>query len=347
MNTTLTGEDILSIPALEPERLFGTPDAIHDVYRALARRWHPDVPGGDVTVFTHIGSLLDRAKHLADVGMWHKPGLFEFTAEGKQYRVHYLRAFDFELGKALLGKTLITYVIGKDFADLAAKARRIINGLKMPNHRDADQSMRRYLPKIVAYHETATDVVMSIEKPADLIRLRDLLDHLGGKIDAAHVAWIMSRMLNHANYLAWAKLSHNDLSLDTLFICPEHHTLCLLGGWWYAADVGSSLKGSLLPARTITYGPSELISKKLASARTDAELARLTARELLGDATGARLALDHSLPKPMVDWLRMSGTTALDDYTQWREKVLPASFGPRKFVRMDVDAQAVYAELRP
>jgi hypothetical protein len=347
MNTTLTSDDILSIPVLEPERLFGTPDAVHDVYRALARRWHPDVPGGSSDVFAHIGSLLERAKHLVDAGIWHTPGLYEFAANGKQYRVRYLRVYDFELGRVLLGKTRITYLIGKDFADLAASARKVIEGLKMPSHPDADQSMRRYLPKIAAYHDIGSDVILSIEKPADLIRLRDLLDHLGGKIEAKHVAWIMSRMLNHASYLEWAKLSHNDLSLDSLFVCPKDHIVCLLGGWWYATSVGTSLKGALLPARTITYGPSELISKKLASARTDGELARLTARELLGDASGTRLALDRDLPKPMVDWLRMSGTSAITDYAQWREKILPASFGPRKFVRMDVDAKDVYAELKP
>lgn len=342
----LTASQILSIPVLEAERLFGTSVAIHDVYRSLARRWHPDTPAGNADVFAHIGALLQRAKHLVDVGMWHVPGLFEFTADNKQYRVKYLRSFDFELGTVLFGKTLLTYVIKREFADLAANARKIIDGLRYPDQK-TDEVMRRYLPKITAYHETATDVVVTIEKPVDLIRLHDLLDYLGGKLEDKHVAWIVSRLFNHASYLEWAKLSHNDLSLDTLFICPEHHIICLLGGWWYAAEFGTSLKGRLLPARTITHGPSELISKKLASSRTDAELARLTARELLGDPSGVRLALDHEVPRPMADWLRMSGSgSARDDYEQWREKVLMASFGPRKFVRMNTKAEDVYAELR-
>lgn len=335
-----TAAQILDIPVLEPERLFGSPDVLHDRYKTLAKQWHPDLPHGDTTVFTHIGDLYMRAKHLVDVGMWHTPGLFSFTAAGKQYRVRYFRAFDFELGKAYLGKTLITYVIAKDYADLAENARTIIKGLHYPDDKTREV-MDRYLPKVVEYHETATDVVISIAKPADLIRMRDLLTHLGGKIDGRHVAWMVSRMLNLASYLEWAQLTHNDLSLDSLFVCPEHHTVCLLGGWWYAMPLDST-SNLVLPIRTHDHAPRDVLSNKHASLRIDPELVRLTGRELLGDATGMRLVSDPNLRKQIVDWLRMSGNgSALQDYTQWREHVL----GPRKFVKLTVNASDVYPEL--
>lgn len=340
MNTaTLTADQILAIPLLEPERLFGSPADVQDRYRALAFRWHPDMPTGDETVFARINELHTLAKKLVERGTWHVPGLYEFTAAGKQYRVHYARSFDFELGKALLGKTLITYVIAKEFADLAENARKIIAGLSYPDHKTSEV-MARYLPQVVEYHETATDVVLAIAKPTDLIRLRDLLDHLGGKIDGRHVAWIISRLLNHASYLEWAKLTHNDISLDSVFICPEHHTICLLGGWWYAAPLGANLVA--LPIRTLNHAPRDVIAKKRPDLRLDPELIRLTGRELLGDATGVRLASDPTIRRQIVDWLRMSGPgSALKDYTQWREHIL----GPRKFVSLNVSANDVYAEL--
>jgi len=338
--TALTASQILSIPALEPERLFESPDAIQDCYHALAKRWHPDTPDGNADVFAHLGALVVRAKHLASVGMWHLPGLFEFTAAGKQYRVRYLRSFDFELGKVLLGETRLTYVIRQEFADLAENAKTIIGGLQYPNHKTREV-MSRYLPKIAAYHTTATDVVVSIEKPADLIRLRDLLAHVG-KLDPKHVAWMVSRMLNHASYLETQKLCHQDFSLDTLFACPEHHTLSLLGGWWYAAKAGSDLKGKIVPARTIMHGPSDLITKKVATLRTDPELIRLTGRELLGDASGVSLATNPDVRKEIADWLRMSGSgSAIKDFTVWFDKVL----GKRKFVVLPVKARDIYTEL--
>lgn len=346
MNTTaLTANQILAIPLLEAERLFGAPEVIQDRYHALAKRWHPDRPDGDATVFAHIGSLLERAKHLAEIGMWHVPGVFEFTSAGKQYRVRYLRSFDFELGKLLFGHTLLTYVIANEFGTAAANARKMISEIRYPDDKTKDV-MSRYLPKLVAYHETTTDVVITIEKPTDLIRLRDLATHLGGSLDPKHVAWIVSRMLNLASFFEWAKLSHNDISLDTLFIAPEHHSIHLLGGWWYATPIGNSLKGCLLPSRTVAHGSEELIRKKLATARTDPELIRLTARELLGDSSGIRLLTDVAMPRSMIDWLRMSGSgSALEDYTQWRERILPASFGPRRFVKMNVTAHDVYPDI--
>ncbi len=339
----MTADQILAIPVLEPERLFGSPEELHERYHGLARRWHPDLPDGDLRVFAHVNELHDQAKRLVDDGRWHTPGLLEFTANGKRYRVRYFRAFEFELGKAYLGKTLITYVIGKEFADLAQNAHKIITGLRFPDTKTSEV-MGRYLPKLIEYHETSTDIVVTIGKPVDLIRMRDLVVHMGDKIDAKHVAWTVSRMLNHASYLEWAGLTHNDLSLDSLFVCPEHHTVCLLGGWWYATPVGGVM--TALPKRTLNHAPREVIVKKRASLRIDPELTRLTAREMLGDPSGVRLMGDASLPKPMLDWLRMSGTgSAVVDYTQWRERILRASFGERQFVKLPVAATDVYTEL--
>ena len=63
----LTGSKILAIPEIEPERLFGKPDMVHDRYKALARKWHPDNPTtGDGDVFLHI-NLLNIAQQSADL----------------------------------------------------------------------------------------------------------------------------------------------------------------------------------------------------------------------------------------------------------------------------------------
>src|SRR6185437_3321103 len=128
MTTTWTGSNILAIPLTEPERLFGTPDNIKSVYHALAMQWHPDRPTGNGEVFKHLNDLHTKAVELADADLWHTPGEFVFTAGGKNYILHYFKSFDFELGKAYLSETMVTYVVRQEFTDLAENARKVIDG---------------------------------------------------------------------------------------------------------------------------------------------------------------------------------------------------------------------------
>lgn len=338
--STLSSEQILAIA--QPELLFGSPDKMPDIYRELARTWHPDLSSGDKQVFQHIVALHDQAKHLVSTNTWQTPGELSFDSNGKSYALRYFKSFDFELGKVYLSDTRVTYVIHNEFTDLAQNAIKIITALRFPDKATQDV-MFRYLPVIKGVYQTADNIIVMIDKPADLIRMRDLLDHLGGAIDPKHVAWMVSRMLNHTSYLEWAALSHNDLSLDTLFICPEQHTVCVLGGWWYATRVGDRL--SALPQRTINHAPNEVITSKKASLLTDAELIRLTGRELLGNANGVHLTKTN-IPPPMVNWLRLASSgSPMKDYAEWREKILMGSFGPRKFVKLLVTTSEVYPPL--
>jgi hypothetical protein len=339
---TLAGSKILSIPDMEPERLFGRPDLVHDRYKSLAKKWHPDNKDtGHNGVFQHINILHEKAKKLVEEGKWHVPGELSFkTKAGKEYVLRYFKSFDFDLGKAYLSDTRITYVFRKEFADLAENANKMIEGLKYPDKK-TEEVMVRYMPSIKGYYETADEVIMMIDKPSDLIRMRDLLEFSKGKVDPKHVAWMLSRMFHHASYFEVTQFSHQDLSLDTLFVCPEHHTVCVLGGWWYATPFGR--KPIALPSRTINNAPSELLAEKLAMRGTDSELIKLTARELLGNANGIHLVLDKEIPSQMTNWLRISGKrSAIDDYTQWREKVVLDSFGKRKFRIMPISAKDVY-----
>ncbi len=336
-----TGSKILAIPLTEPERLFGKPDDIRSVFHILAMQWHPDRPTGDTEVFQHINDLHAKAVDIAEAGMWKTPGELKFSVGTKHYTLHYFKSFDFELGTGYLSETTVTYVIRQEFADLAENARKVINNFTFPD-KETERVMRMYLPKIKGYYETTDSIVLMIEKPADLIRMRDLLDHLGGKVDSRHVAWMVSRMMMHCEYMEWANITHNDLSLDTLFVCPEHHTVCVLGGWWYSVPVNA--KPLALLQRTINHAPSEVIRDKKTSVATDLELARLTARELLGNANGIHLMHDKNIPAPMVNWLRLvSAGNAMKDYTQWREHILGDSFGKRKFVKMLIEASDVYS----
>jgi hypothetical protein len=151
----------------------------------------------------------------------------------------------------------------------------------------------------------------------------------------------MSGLHNMTCYLDWADLSHNDISLDTYFISPKYHSGALLGGWWYTSKIGNKIIA--VPNRTYQYMPMEVRKTKISSIKTDLELIRAVGRELLGDVTGTRLKQNEDIPKPLINWLVLPSPTgsAIKDYTLW-QKVLTDSFGPRKFVNMEVAAEELY-----
>lgn len=97
------------------------------------------------------------------------------------------------------------------------------------------------------------------------------------------------------------------------------------------------------PALTVQYAPLDVMTHRRGDHRTDLESIRALGRELLGDIAGSRLARDKAAPPPMIDWLRLPASTcALDDYQTWQRRVLPASFGERRFIELDLTRQDLY-----
>ena len=83
---------------------------------------------------------------------------------------------------------------------------------------------------------------------------------------------------------------------------------------------------------------------QVAGIRTDLELIRALGRELLGDISGARLMREKAAPPPMLDWLRLPAPqSAVDDYHTWQRQVLTASFGERRFMKLDLSADDLYS----
>jgi hypothetical protein len=187
--------------------------------------------------------------------------------------------------------------------------------------------------------ETAHVVVM--KKTADVLSLRDVLTHFKGRIDERHVAWMMSALLNIACYWQYAGIAHNAVSLDTCFISPKHHTVLVLGGWWYSRPIGGKMIAA--PSHTINYAPHDLLTKKVADIRTDLEMIKALGRQLLGDVTGMRLASDKSVPQPMARWLKQAASdNAVDEYRIWKKKILHDSFDDRRFVELAVTSNDIY-----
>ena len=343
---TLSAAALLAIPADRPERLFqGRHDEIREVYRQLAMRWHPDRAGdADAqSVFQHIQRLYRQAGERIARGAWTCPGTSTFDAlDGRRYEMHYLRRHRFELGIMYVAGSVLAFEIDLTHADLVYRAERSIAGLRY-----ADAGMRAQIaPHLPAYpftaaFQTASAYVIVMRKAPGLLLLRDVLDHAGGRLDARHVAWVVSSLLNLCCYLQYAGLAHNALSPDTCFLAPRDHSVSILGGWWYAARVGERLAAA--PAGTLAWGPHDLGETGLADPRTDLELVRAIGRELLGDVSGTRLARENAAKQAMINWLRLPASdNPIEEYRTWRTRVLHDSFGARRFAELPLTQSDIY-----
>lgn len=315
---------------------------IKEELRRLLKLWHPDVNHDPISaeVFNHIYELYHLGISQLESGKWETPGLLEIGTNSNQFRVKYKKHFEFELGDCYIGDYIITYLIDKSYEDLFNNGRLTVNNFKYSSDRMKVEVMR-YLPKPIRCFEIENKLGWVFEKTPDILSLRDVLNCYGGKLDPRHVAWIMSTLHNITCYLEYAGLSHNDISLDTYFISPKYHSGALLGGWWYATREGERLIA--VPNRTYQFMSTETKASKIAFTKTDLELIRAIGRELLGDSTGIRLNQIEGIPKPLISWLQLPSPTysAIKDYSLW-QKVLTDSFGPRKFVKMELTSNELY-----
>ncbi|MCP5196933.1 MAG: J domain-containing protein [Gammaproteobacteria bacterium] len=342
--TDRSAEALLAIPLTEPERLF-THDAgqARQEFRALARVWHPDrcAQARATEVFQHLSRLYEAAIHKLRDGVWKTPGLLILRGcDGTEFRIHYRREREFELGKMFIGDQIVACLVGKEHGDLFQNALDMIGCLPCADPRMA-REISYYLPEVIRHFEIEAHQVLILRKAPDLLLLRDVLERFAGQLDARHVAWILSSLLNLACYLDYARLAHNAISIDTYFISPQRHSGALLGGWWYATKQGERMRAA--PTATIQYAPFEVLACPRGDQRTDLNLIRALGRELLGDITGMGLTPGSAVPWPLLDWLRLPAAgSALDDYRTWQSQILPDSFGERRFVKLDLTPQDLY-----
>lgn len=339
----LTANAILKVPAGEPERIF-TPDldAIKKDFHILLKKWHQDrckhPKAKDITI--RINELHDAAIKKVMAGIWKVPGLLEVTSTlGKKYQIKYKKDRPFELGHMYIGHNILVYEVAKANKDLFQNALRRVQSFRFPDNKRKEE-FTLLLPRLKVAFETANACYMVMEKTEDVVLLRDLMEYMGGEIPPKVMAWVMSTLCNMANYLQWHKMTHNAISLDTFFVSTVHHTGLLLGGWWYAVPEGQRLLAA--PARTNALMSSSQRRSKTSERVLDLDSIRLLGREMLGDAEGIKLRKNKKLPKELVGWLcSVSTGDALKDYDQW-DKVLKASFGPRRFHKLEITSRDVY-----
>jgi hypothetical protein len=320
-----------------PEGLYPSdPAEAKKKFHELALEWHPDrnkIPGA-ARVFHHIQKLYEEAVNKFEGGFWDANGLFKLKEKtGKSREIYYLAQSEFELGKFYVGKDHVTYLVGKAFEDLYDNFVEMTKSFPYGSKR-MEEEVTRYLPQEVERFETADGRLgLRVSKDPELLMLSHVKYYYRGLLDPKHVAWIQSTLHNFTCYLNYAKIVHHDISLDTYFISPEKHSGALLGGWWYAKKAGDRLER--IPARTFQNLPWEAQLHKKALPITDLELVRAVGRELSGPST----------PEPMVEWFRSIATEhPIENYRGWGE-VLKASFGKKRFTKMELTPDQLYQEI--
>jgi hypothetical protein len=333
MSRTLSMEQVLAIK--HPEHLFtGNAATAKEEYHKLVKAWHPDICH-DIkapVVFAHVAKLYREAEIKLANGNWGKAYLHVVDKAGTSHSIEYHTARLFELGSAYIGRDTVTYVLDEEHEDLWANGTTITQKFPFPSSRMSAE-MSRYLPDPPDHFQTRDgDCVAIFSKPSRLIRLQDALEHYGGRMPPAHVAWILSRLHNFACYLHTIELCHNEISPDTVYIDPAAHQITVLGGWWYATPAGAALKQ--VSKRTHGVLPWKVKAQKRASRKTDMELIRATGLELLG--SGA------VVPEAMGKYLKeIAQKSAITEYKVWDE-VLVKSFGAKRFTVMDVKPEQIY-----
>lgn len=334
---SFTADALLSIR--EPEGLFpNSLDEAKVLHRQLAMQWHPDrnhTPAAS-KVLAHINRLYDLAHEKISAGSWRAVGVLALvSSDGREFRLKYLREHPFELGKMFISKKLVTFLVGQEHEDHLLRGLRAIGSIRYPDNR-MRADMEKYFPKVekvVTVGAAHGGSAIVLPKTEDLVLLRDLIAHLGGKIEPRHTAWVVSSLLNLVCFLELTGRTHNGLTPDTVFVSPRYHSAALLGGWWYSVEVGKPMVA--LPPAVHALASRSMLSSKIANVKLDLESIRAIGRACLGDPSGTGLRMRADVPAPLANWLRLPAPAkAVDDYENW-QKVLTDSFGPRRFIKLD------------
>jgi len=342
---TLTAADILAIPRDQPEKLFtGEAAQAKTEYRKLVSQWHADHnPDPDAhDVMAHVNVLYELAAFRLAADEWITPNVVVFKSTDGRFELKYKSHRNFELGDVYVGDRLVAYSIFKDNEDLFKNAKRTIENLRY-----ADDKMKtdvgKLMPTIFKTLETPDRLVMLVRKNPDQLLLSDVLDHYKGKIPSKHVAWMISRLYNATCYFGYLGIMHAGFTPDACFISPEHHSVSILGGWWYATPLKQRL--TALPGLAAEFSPDDVLDAQVADEKIDLTLVKTVGRMLLGDADGSRLLMSKDVPVQLSTYLRgWSGRDAVVEFKYWREDVLVNAFGPRRFVELKLTADDLYGE---
>lgn len=309
-----------------------------ELYKKLAKMYHPDLCKLENAneIFAKISTLYNSALDNLEKGSWEVSSMVELkSSSGKCYTLRYLSRFDFELGECYIGNKKVVYILNEDKKKYFNRYLETILRLEYKNKEMRDE-FERYLPNVLTSFDMKDGkYCIILNKTDDVYSLKDVLSYYGGSIPEKHVAWIVSRLYNLLCYLNYNNLTLNGLDINSLFICPRYHTVCIYGGWWYATTQGDKMIGT----NKDVYDAMTIKSKttKQSDVYTDLECVKLLAIKLYGNTT--------SINSHIIEWLNKPTQvrSPLKEWGYWNEH-LDNAYGKRKFIEMEIDKNKLYKE---
>lgn len=312
-------------------------------YKELCKQWHPDMNGDSEDsnrVMAKINELYQKGLSLIEKNDWEKSNCkILTTTDGRTFEIHYRTFYNFELGYFYICDKSIIYLIDKHHTSWYNNYKIKVKNLKYPNAK-MQEEFERLIPKIVLEFETPEFHVMKVEKPDNVFSMIDVQKFYKGVLPDRHVAWMVNRLYNLVCFLEYNNISHNALTIESLFVNPEKHAIYLYGGWWFSCQVNQKIVG--LPKKVFGIMPNSSKVDGTATRQLDLETVRLVARQLLGDEFGSKIISNKTIPTEIREWvLDKAGTNALKEYNDWNQ-LLDKAYGERTFIKMEINKNNLY-----
>ncbi len=257
------------------------------------------------------------------------------------FNYHYL--YDIKLGEMYVADKNIIFVIDSKYEKYFNNY--IEKTAKFPKLDPQNWSKVEYmLPKVSSsFVDKSGKNIIALDKPCEIYPLREIVNYFGGKIEATHVASIITRLHQFICYINVCCLNHNGISLDNLFFNPgrkleegepfttqDLRIVGVYGGWFFSTWKEEKVTG--MPKDLYEYLPQWIKNSDYSSFELDIMCVKKLALDLLGgDLT--------NVPEALKNWINSTEccVNAYEQFKQW-EKVVIESFGRRSFIHMDISA---------
>lgn len=317
--------------SISPEEVFSF-NNIEGEFRELVKQYHPDVNPHPQTgkVIEKIISLYREGLRRKKEGLWgtsRNSVILHISSKKIVYK--YYETYEMEIGKVFIGKSSLLFCIKDEFVDLRNNASFVLSSFTYDTEGMREEFAHRF-PPIVPFSPPSYFI---LQKPFSYVRLRDVVNYYKGELHPKSTAWIISNLYNLLCFFFHNKYIHGDISLDSIYIEPQAHTL-FLSSYFYGS-FGDNKKFAALPERTIDYCNYLQRNGYVRDFRVDGDLLRLVGSELNNKNT----------PLPMKKYFNSPASGNIyEEYKIWMNEVLPSSFGERKFFEMDTSAKLIYSK---
>ena len=317
---------------LDPKMKYGDffmeQDDLKNKYKEICKIVHPDIckdPDAN-KAFQKLQEFYNEALAAAGTGYWESSKqVILHTKENHTLRIPYLDKYEFELGTYYVCNKHIIYIIENRFKKYVDNMKDSLKKITFEDKKMSDYFSPR-LPNMLPNYTTLDNkYVVIIEKDSDEYPLRAVVKNL--TIEPAHLAWMITRLLNLTMYFNHIGLAHNGLSLDSCFINLDTHAISIKT-LWYAKPLNQKMIGA--PQEIFVIMSPKAKSEKISDTITDIETIKAFGR-----------SLDKDCGKAMKQFFMSGSGDPLNELQKW-DNTLAADFGTRKFVKFIYNPYDIY-----